>query len=332
MRAFREYSIQDWLRLVPLKWLVKQVRNDLGAYIFCKSASREEIFLEKLRLNASGQLDLAIVIAFENVEVVRNQIIARNKYQCFKNLLIVDNSRDDLTSSEIATLCKIESVPYIKLPKLKVRHPARSHSYALQWTYKNIVEKIKPRAFGFIDHDLFPFCDKSPFEEVENSPFYGLKRDSVIGNGSWQLWTGFCFFNYKLTKEYELNFFYDFSNGLDSGGRNFTQLYGFFSQEDQFFTNQSLATFDIDGQKMTLEVLDEAWIHLGGVGYMQNFDDRWNAFYPIYLAISSSNCKNSDLNQIAIDVEVLPVGKTYMGYKNDSWQPKGGYRREFKSK
>jgi len=332
MRAFREYSVPEWLRLVPLKWLVKQIRNDIGAYFFCRSAARVEIFLDKLRVEPPEQLDLAVVIAFENVQVIRNQIIARNKYQFFSNVLIVDNSRDDSKSSEIQALCRMESVPYIRLPKLNLRHPARSHSYALQWAYKNVVESIKPRSFGFIDHDLFPFCNKSPFERVENTPFYGLKRDGVIGNGSWQLWTGFCFFNYKMTQEYALNFFYDLSNGLDSGGRNFSQLYRFFSQEDIFYTNQSLATFDIGGQKMTLEILDGAWIHLGGVGYMQNFDERWNSFSPIYTAITSNDCEDSALNKIAIELEVLPVGKTFMGYKNDSWQPAGGYRREFKSK
>lgn len=88
-----------------------------------------------------------------------------------------------------------------------------------------LLKKIEPKVFGFIDHDLLP-VKKINFNtsiKIQHG-FYGLYRAK---KGYWNLWAGYCFYSFNKVKSLPLNWLYDFSCYLDTGGRNWDPLYRF---------------------------------------------------------------------------------------------------------
>ena len=317
MRNLKEYSFKDWLTFQPLKWSIKQLRNDLYCSIYIKRHSptaKDKLSVVDRALSETK--NLLITIAFEKPEVIDLQLKALQDNPAGAVHLVADNSYSTTAQQAIAEICSKYGCLYIKLPEIHITHNARSHSFALQWVYENLVRPYEIKKFGFIDHDLIPFRIGDEFNQLKSAFAFGLKRDGVLSNSAWQLWTGYCFFNQKMLKSTRLNFMYDFANGLDSGGRNYHQLFKKQSSEDFIFSKQSIASVDTQWGRIDMELLNDAWLHLGGVAYMDDSENRIQAFKYACDLLSKAVKEHSSFDSVLISNRELPLGITYMGYKD----------------
>jgi hypothetical protein len=182
-------------------------------------------------------------------------------------VLVFDNSRDDSKRIEIEQVCKQNNAPYLALPRNSTRHVNRSHGMAMTWVYHNVVRAINPRIFGFIDHDLIPVRTVSVAHKLANQPVYGLLNEGKFG--FWYLWAGYCFFDYVETQGKSINFLYDFSRDLDTGGRNWKSLYRDLDRRQLHVAsaeNVSMKVASIESPRL-VQIVDGHWLHIGGISY-----------------------------------------------------------------
>jgi hypothetical protein len=183
------------------------------------------------------------------------------------NLIIFDNSKDISKRIEIKAVCKKYEIPYLGLPYNYTKHPNRSHGMAMTWVFHRIVKKIEPSWFGYLDHDMIP-VEQTHFQILEQQDIYGTINQ---GKDCWNLWAGFCFFKYVKVASLPINFLYDFSRDLDTGGRNWDCLYSKYSQNSIKFADDSRIEFTINDQlKSIVQIIDGSWVHIGGVSYNNN--------------------------------------------------------------
>jgi len=317
MGNLKEYSFKEWLTLQPFKWSLKQLRNDIHCSLYVKrhspTAKDQLADVDKV---LSETKNLLVTIAFEKPEVIELQVKALQMNPTEAVHLVADNSFSTTAQQAIAEICSKYACLYLKLPEIHITHNARSHSFALQWVYENLVRPYKLKKFGFIDHDLIPFKVGNEFKKLESVLAFGLKRDGVLSNSAWQLWTGYCFFNQKMLKSTRLNFMYDFANGLDSGGRNYHQLFKKHPGEEFVFSKQSVASVDTKWGRIEMELLNDGWLHLGGVAYMENSENRMQAFKYACDLLSKAVNEYRSFDSVLISNQELPIGITYMGYKD----------------
>ena len=144
--------------------------------------------------------------------------VIRDSYEYF----VVDNSNDAEASKTIESYCSSNRINYTRLPKNPGLDGSLSHGFALNWTYRNMVQAIKPRRFGFIDHDLFPFQPVRIGDYLDLNDSWG----SLIINYRpfwhfwgylYAIWAGLCFFRTERFAGQDPNFLPFL--GLDTGGR-----------------------------------------------------------------------------------------------------------------
>jgi len=277
MREFKHYNLKDWLLFQPVVDAFKNSRNDLYSSVYCRRLPKEhDSFLAHLKQQEHTD-NIIISIAYNCVETISLLIDSTEKNLNNCLLIIADNSSSSTSRKAIKALCKKRGVSYFGLPSNKTKHANRSHSLAVQWCYANIVDSIRPEIFTFLDHDLLP---KKPYDfkaHLKDQPFYGAFWKSKY-NEAWQLWAGFCTFRYVAVSTYKLNFLYDFSNGLDTGGRNYSRLYQYFDNHALNFATNDKVRFLPDLQQpqntVTLQIIDNCWIHMGGAAHLAGYEKR----------------------------------------------------------
>jgi len=270
----RDYSARQWLKLDPLVHAFKQARNDLvqAAYLR-RQADGMAPFLRQLEGRASAPL--ACVIAFERPWVTAWQIRMARRYFEDTTLVVLDNSRNPARRAEVLQVCSDAGVPCLALPPNGTRHVNRSHGMALSWTWHNVIRPLQPEVFAFLDHDLLPLKRVSLRERIGDRPLFGLLRDREHG---WHLWAGYSVFRYDAVRGLVLNFLYDFSRDLDTGGRNWRPLYRHYNRAQLRFARRWIGPLSLGGETRQMEVIDDRWLHLGGVGYNDNFSTRADFF------------------------------------------------------
>jgi hypothetical protein len=141
---------------------------------------------------------------------------------------------------------------------------------AMTWVFHRIIKKIQPNWFGFLDHDMYPVRPVNVESLIPvNQLTYGLLNDAPR---YWNLWAGYCFFKYTHVSGLPLNFLYDFSRGIDTGGRNWPYLYAFMNKSLQQFATVSYESLKFRSNSSgNIQLIDNAWIHIGGVGYGDNY-------------------------------------------------------------
>jgi hypothetical protein len=171
-------------------------------------------------------------------------------------------------------VCARNGVPYLALPANATRHVNRSHGMAMTWVYYNVVRTIGPRIFGFIDHDLIPARPATIADKLAEQPVYGLVNVGKLG--FWSLWAGYCFFEFGATKELPLNFLYDFSRDLDTGGRNWDSLYRQFDRSKMRVASSENVSMTVPAMANARQVqwVDRSWLHVGGVSYNESETPR----------------------------------------------------------
>lgn len=267
MRKLSEFDRKSWVTFEPLKDALKQWRNDLILKIYL---SKGRHTYQKNSDQFDKSQALIISIAFNSPTVVSYLIKYFKRHVKNAKLLIADNSNQLNKSMEIRYLCQENNIDYIKLPRNPTRHPNRSHSLAMQWCYKRVIEPISPAVFGFIDHDLIPVAEIDILAQIGDQNFYGARWKSNKTT-AWQLWAGFCFFKYENIKSHQLNFMYDFSAGLDTGGRNYEKLYHHYNNSNYNHAADQFLDGEIEGKTFRFHRIDKNWLHLGGAGHRQDF-------------------------------------------------------------
>lgn len=230
MKTLCEFTLYDHLTLTSAAFWAKEIRNDLVSTIFnLIPAAEEAAFIKGLH----GSRKILVVIAFEKPQVLEYLFrMSRAMLVEFDYTLIVcDNSKCRTTG--VKEVCQAYGIPYLGLPRCNyTSHPNRSHGLAMSWVYQLIIRPCAPDYFGFLDHDMFPVVPvgKLPcFEDV-----YGVHNGAFADY--WSMWAGYCFF--RFTNQ-PMNFLYDFSRGLDTGGRNWDGLYAHLKRETVTFASDT---------------------------------------------------------------------------------------------
>lgn len=282
MRELNEYSLGGLLQLTWLKDFIKEKRNDymLGNFIK-KLAPNEQRFLDQNKCLAGR--NIVAVIAFEQ-PLVLDWLLELCKIRLTEfQILVFDNSLKIEMRREIERVCIKHGTPYLALPANTTRHVNRSHGLAMTWTYHRIIRNLKPKSFGFLDHDMLPIGQIKISDKLEQQPVYGLPNRGI--NTYWNLWAGFCFFDYSVVSQMSLNFLYDFTRGLDTGGRNWDCLYKTLDPTQIKFAATEDREIKIHGGRgvRSAQFVDDQWIHIGGISYNNNFDGK-RAFFIEYVS------------------------------------------------
>jgi hypothetical protein len=276
VRAPTEFSPREWLRLQPLVYAFKQARNDLrqAAYLRRGTPALARFLADAAPLRGR---DVTLIVAFEQPWVLGWLLRMARRNLGDSTPLVFDNSRSPAARAAIERACAECGAAYLALPPNPVRHPNRSHGNAMTWIWHNAVRALQPRTFGFVDHDLIPLAPVSPAGRLAGQDFYGALND---GRHGWSLWAGYCTYDFAAVERLRLNFLYDFSRELDTGGRNWACLYRHHDRRSLRFASCELAAL-VDpqsGERRPMQVIDGAWLHLGGVSYNAGFTSRAEYF------------------------------------------------------
>lgn len=273
MRKLNDFSAMEWLRLQPLKIAFKQMRNDLWltAYNNVRPKSLEPFLIETARFK--GQ-NIALVVAFEQPWALDWLLRMAKINIADTTVLVFDNSRCPELRHDIEKVCFSHQTPYLALPANPTRHANRSHGMAMSWIFHNVVQNIKPRLFAYIDHDMIPVQNIKLAERLGNQTCYGMERHA--GSLAWNLWAGYCMYDFARVTALPLNFLYDFSLGLDTGGRNWACLYQDLQQESlRFAGNRYISIKDpVTGTALSIQYVDDSWFHIGSISYNDNFRSK----------------------------------------------------------
>lgn len=276
MRDLNQFSASEWLSLRPLGHALKQLRNDLlqAAYVRARPAALEQFLVRHTGLRGGC---LALVVAFEQPWVLDWLIRLARRHLAGATLVVCDNSRRPAARQAIERVCRERDAPYLPLPPNATKHVNRSHGMALTWIWRNVVRALEPRVFGFLDHDLLPMRQVDLAALVSAQPFYGVCNASAWG---WSLWAGFSIYDYAAVRALPLNFLYDFSRGLDTGGRNWWPLYRHHERALLRFAERHAAMIRDPGRgdAQRAEIVDQSWLHLAGVSYNAAFQPRADFF------------------------------------------------------
>ena len=278
MRKLTEFSALEWSKLLPVQHALKQIRNDVWLALYkSRRADKLKQFLEKNKHLENK--NIALVIAFEQPWALNWLLQMANRNAADMAVLVFDNSRNASKRIEIEQVCINNETPYLALPPNRTRHVNRSHGLAMTWVYHHVVRALNPRVFGFIDHDLIPVRKVTIGDKLSGQTVYGLLNQTKFG--FWSLWAGYCFFDYERTKSRRINFLYDFSRDLDTGGRNWNSLYQHLDRARlRAATAENLSvTVPSLGQSRPVQFIDKHWLHIGGISYNNTESAERFAFF-----------------------------------------------------
>jgi hypothetical protein len=287
MRKLQQFSVADWIALRPARDGLRQLRNDVLLSSYVRSAAPGlEAFLKANEHVADAAL--LIVIAFEQPWALDWLLASAARNATGFTVLVFDNSRTPQARAAIRQVCERRGTACLALPPYRTRHPNRSHGMAMAWVHENVVRALRPRSFGFIDHDLIPLSPSTlPHECLRSQPVYGLLNPG--SHEYWNLWAGYCFFRYEASAAARLNFLYDFSRGLDTGGRNWKTLYQGLDFGQLYFARREVLEVRLPTlpQPYPVECIDGAWIHIGGIGYSDKLKRNFEFFSALRAAVDA---------------------------------------------
>jgi hypothetical protein len=274
MRDLGKFTAKEWLVLKPLGFALRHLRNKIWQSLYKKVRPKELAgFLDDAR-QFEGK-NIALVIAFEQPWALDWLLRMSRRNLSDTTVLVFDNSRRASAKLEIERVCRANGAPYLALPANPTRHVNRSHGMAMTWVFHNVVRAIKPRLFAFLDHDLIPVERISLAERLGGQPFYGWLRVSPWN--CWNLWAGYCVYNFSSVAEAPLDFLYDFSMKLDTGGRNWYCLYQKYDRTQLRLCGAEKATVrdPVTEESRSVQMVDHSWFHIGSISYNDNFRSKF---------------------------------------------------------
>ena len=257
--GFSRYRYSDWMRLRPLTHVYKDMRLWLKHRRLLKMPA-PDVGAQRASQKMTGQRVL-VTIAFGDAELVdwQTQLVRRHVPNALH--VIADNSPTAESSAAVFAAAQCNGATIFRLPAnpWTGRAPARSHGFALNWTWENVIRPGRPAAFGFIDHDIFPTAPTDPFAALGDHVAYGVRRQE---RGTWYIWPGFCFFRFAAVENVPLNFSPNYLGGVETGGANWDVLYRHLSP-DQFdvsdFRNEFVPNLPREGGAVQWH---DAWVHI----------------------------------------------------------------------
>jgi hypothetical protein len=286
----RTYRKSRWHRF---KQALKNHRNDwmLRQYL-AKQTSGLGSFQERL-LHRLEQLPesryLLCIVAFERAEVIDLCLSSLRLHLQNAAVAVFDNSRSEEGRRLIAGVCADHGVPYLGLPHQTTRHANRSHGMAMTWIYERILRGLEIKGFGFIDHDLIAMDVVKPFAPLAKQEVYGALNHGVQ---AWNLWAGYCFFRSDHLSDKDVNFLYDFSRELDTGGRNWSGLYAPLPVSQVQFAKDCVTKQPwMTAIQYPVQLVDDHWLHVGGVSYNDNLSTKQSLFQALVDYINRLNNK-----------------------------------------
>lgn len=283
MRKFSNFSASEWLRLLPLKHALKQVRND--AWLVLYKRFRPKALAPFLKeMERYRDRNIALVVAFEQPWALDWLLRMAERNLTDTAVLVFDNSRRVAARLEIERVCRERGVPYLLLPANPTRHANRSHGMAMTWIFHNVVRAIQPRLFAFVDHDMIPVQKIDLSERLSEQPFFGFTYASTW---AWHLWAGYCLYDFSAVSRLPLNFLYDFSQNLDTGARNWRCLYknhrlNLLRQAESALV---AVTDPVTGISHQVQMVDQRWLHIGSISYNDNFSSKSQMCEHLALAL-----------------------------------------------
>lgn len=222
-KSLREYDWADLLRLQPLVHAYKSFRYRLIDRRYLRQALADDELLPVRRAIAGK--DVLVTVAFNDRDLIEWHLRLCNKFLPPHAHLIADNSDDVAAAIAIRRTCLAHGALYLKLPDnpwTARGNGSRSHGAAMNHVWQHVIRPGAPRAFGFLDHDLFPTAPDDPFKLLDQHDWYGDFRHCA---DRWFLWAGYCFFRFDAVRDIPLDFGLDWFAGLDTGGGNWEILY-----------------------------------------------------------------------------------------------------------
>ena len=278
-----------------MRYALTEIRNDALLNLYLQRAPGN--LPDFLRRNAhlAGK-NIALIIAFAQPRVLSFLLSKVERFVPDTHFLVFDNSPGAVARAEMERVCGERQVSYLALPPNSIRHQNRSHAFAMTWIFRNVVRALKPGMFAFIDHDLIPFKTVELGKLLNGRPFYGPVRANKsaepekIGNRSWSLWAGYCLYDFSSVKDLPLNFLYDFSRGLDTGGRNWECLYKNHDQPRPVFADsRKIALTDSrTGKSHTVRIVDGSWLHFRGAGYRREVQEQLDMYERMANALAET--------------------------------------------
>lgn len=263
MRKLWQFSARDWLRAAPIQYAAKQLRNDAWLAVYKRRRPRALApFLEETARFRRG--NIALVVAFEQPWALDLLLRMAERNLTDTRLLVFDNSRRAGAREEIQRVCRDRGAPYLPLPPNRTRHINRSHGMAMTWIFHNVVCAIQPRLFAFLDHDLVPLHRIALAQRLGEQPFFGGLHASAW---AWSLWAGYCVYDFPSVARHPLNFLYDFSLGLDTGGRNWAGLYRRYDRKSLEHAGSAVVSLrdPVTEDRHRVTVIDHTWLHISGL-------------------------------------------------------------------
>jgi len=118
MRNLTEFSLTEWLRLVPIQHALKQARNDAWLAMYKTIRPKQlSAFLNSNRHLAAQ--NVALVIAFEQPWALDWLLRMANRNLSDTKVLVFDNSRSEAKRVEIERVCTKNNIPYLALPLIR---------------------------------------------------------------------------------------------------------------------------------------------------------------------------------------------------------------------
>jgi len=295
LQPLSQFSFGDWLRLAPVRFALTEFRNDalLNNYLQRTTENLPAFLREHAHL---ANQNIVLIIAFGQPRVLDFLLSKLNRFVRDAHFLVFDNSPTAAARTEIERVCRQRKTAYLALPPYRTRHQNRSHAFAMTWIFRNVVRALKPRMFVFIDHDLIPFKTIELGKLLNGQPFYGPVRANKsaepekIGNRSWSLWAGYCLFDFSKVKDLPLNFLYDFSRGLDTGGRNWECLYKHYDHPRPVFADSRKVplTDTRTGIAHQVRIVDRSWLHFRGASYRREVQEQLDMFERMANALAET--------------------------------------------
>ena len=269
-------TIVEKFRRTKSVQLLLDFRNEILYRQFLgSSVSRGHAFAETLK--QSPERNYCFTIAFNTPWVIDALATAWRIFAPGTRLVVIDNSSKPDARIAIEAICRQRGVAYFPLPRNFERNPSRSHGISQTWAFHNIIRKLSPDMFGFIDHDCFPISHVDMEKLIGDRIGYGLalKAKSTYlykspkDEDRWVYWAGLCFYDFSAVEHVNLDFRHRLDIGMDTGGGNWPVLYAKFSDAQFGKATVGSMTVNVQDRDVEYQMFDNAFFHVGGASYRQ---------------------------------------------------------------
>jgi hypothetical protein len=284
-------TVVDALNRNSLVRRAKNGRNQIVDRIFRARGSREADRL----VGSLTSSNVCFTIAFNVPWAVDLMATAWRSNATNLELVVVNNSSDAVRRDQIRSVCDLHRVLHVDLPHNPEWNPCRSHGIAMNWIFYNVVTRLRPSVFGFIDHDCFPVKAYNIADRLGGKDVYGVRVRSSKIPDAWTLWAGFCFFRYSSLEARNIDFKHRVEFGLDTGGGNWLPLYS--SLDPGMVASASHRLLDENAKptrNFANALIDGAFWHVGslsfGRGSQQEVANRLAGYGLRYRRPSNVGC------------------------------------------